>query len=150
MTGDATPRPSFGLALGGAARKVGKLHRLALAEYGTDFPTWMLLTLLAEQRTPRLAEDVIVELDRRMELPRADAVGLLARTAADGLVTYAAGDDTPGVALTGPGAALYADLYAHARSRTDAAYADVDPATLDATISTLLTIDARATALLTP
>lgn len=46
MTEPATPRPSFGLALGGAARTLGKLHRRALADLDADFPGWMLLTSL--------------------------------------------------------------------------------------------------------
>lgn len=93
-------------------------------------------------------EEVIVELDRRMELARPDAVDLLGRTATAGLITDVPGEPAPAVALTDSGSAFYARLYAHARKRTDAASAGIDPATLDAAVTVLLAVDARAASLL--
>jgi hypothetical protein len=148
MTEYAAPRPSFGRALGEVARKLGKLHRRALADFDSDFPSWMLLTLLAQQTSPIPVEDVVVELDRRMDLARPEVIGLLERTAAAGLVAYVPGEPAPTAALTDSGSAHYAGVYAHARKITDAACADIDPATLDAAVTVLLTVDARATRLL--
>ena len=148
MIEHAAPRPSLGLALGEAARKLGKLHRRALAELGSDFPSWMLLTLLAEQTSPIAVEDVIGELHRRMDLDRPDVIGLLERTAAAGLVAYVPEEAATTAALTDSGSAHYARLYAHARQVTGAASADIDPATLDAAVTVLLAVNARATSLL--
>ena len=148
MIEHAVPRPSLGLALGEAARKLTKLHRRALAELGSDFPSWMLLTLLAEQTAPIAVEDVAGELDRRMDLARPDVIGLLERTAAAGLVAYVPGEPAGTAALTDAGSAYYARLYAHARQVTGAASADIDPATLDAAVTVLLSVNARATSLL--
>ena len=39
MIENPTPRPSFGRALGEAARQLTKLHRRALADCGSDFPS---------------------------------------------------------------------------------------------------------------
>src|SRR6185369_17893921 len=57
MTANSAPRPSFGRALGETSSQIGKLHRRALADFDTDFPTWMLLTLMAEKGVP-LSVDV--------------------------------------------------------------------------------------------
>ena len=148
MTEHAAPRPSFGRALGEVARKMGKLHRRALADLDSDFPSWMLLTLLAQQNSPTPVEDVVVELDQRMDLARPEVIGLLERTAAAGLIAYNPGEPTPTTALTDVGSAHYASLYAHARKITDAACTGIDPATLDAAVTVLLAVDARATSLL--
>lgn len=148
MIEHVAPRPSLGLALGEAARNLGKLHRRALAELGSDFPSWMLLTLLAEQTSPIVVEDVIGELHRRMDLARPDVIGLLERTSAAGLVAYVPEEPATTAALTDSGSAHYARLYAHARQVTGAASADIDPATLDAAVTVLLAVNARATSLL--
>jgi len=148
MTEPVPPRPTFGLALGEAARKLGKLHRRALADLGSDFSNWMLLTLLAQRTGPIPVDEVVAELDRRMDLARPHVIDLLERTAAAGLLAHVPGKPVPTVALTESGSAHYAKLYAHARKTTDAACADIDPATLDAAITVLLAVDARATSLL--
>jgi DNA-binding MarR family transcriptional regulator len=148
MTRHATPGPSLGLVLGEAARKMGKLHRRALADLDSDFPSWMLLTLLAQRTSPTPVEQLVVELDRRMDLARPHVIGLLERTAAAGYITRVPGEPVHAVALTDSGSAHYASLYAHARKCTDAASADIDPATVDAAITVLLAVDARATSLL--
>jgi hypothetical protein len=129
---------------------MGKLHRRALADLDCDFPTWMLLTLLAQRTAPTPVEEVVLELDRRTDLARPDAVGLLERTATAGHIAHMPEETTPTVTLTDAGSAHYARLYAHARTCTDAATADIDPATLDAAITVLLAVDARATSLLDP
>lgn len=148
MTEHAAPRPSFGLALGEAARKMSKLHRRALADFDSDFPSWMLLTLLTQRTSPIPVEEVAVELDRRMDLGRPDVIGLLERTAAAGFIANVPGQPAPTVALSDSGSAHYASLYEHSRKSTDAAFADIDPATLDAAITVLLAVEARATSLL--
>ena len=143
-----TQNPSFGRAVAEAARKIGKLHRRALADLDSDFPSWMLLTLLREQSSALPVEDVVAEMDRRMDLPRPDVIGLLERSAAAGLVAYLPGDPVPTAALTEAGASFFADLYAHARKVTDAAVDGIDPDRLDAAVTVLLAADERATALL--
>lgn len=148
MTEHPAPRPTFGLALGAAARKLTKLHRRALADFDSDFPSWMLLTLLAERTSPIPVEEVVLELDRRMDLARPEVIDLLERTAATGFIAHVAGQPAATVALTGSGSTHYASLYTHARKITDAAYDGIDPATLDAAITVLLAVDAQATSLL--
>ena len=148
MTGNPAPRPSFGRALGEAARKLGKLHRRALADLGTDFPSWMLMTLLTERAAAVPVEDVVVELDRRMDLARPDVIGLLERSTATGFVAYRPDDPVPTAELTRAGEAHYAAVYAHARELTDAAADGVDPDVLGVAVTVLLAVDARATALL--
>jgi len=148
MTGRAVLRPSFGLALGETARKVGQLHRRALAERGADFPSWMLLTLLSQRTSPVPVEDLVEDLERRMDLPRTDSLSLLQRAVDAGLVVQVPDAPMPTVALTAAGSAYFADLYAHARAVTDAASTDLAPAEVEATIDALLAVDARAASLL--
>jgi DNA-binding MarR family transcriptional regulator len=148
MTENPTPRPSFGRVLAETARNLGKLHRRALADFDSDFPSWMLLTLLAEQ-TPAIPVDhVVAEMDRRMDLRQPDVISLLERTAAAGFVAYHPEEPAPTAGLTEAGSAHYASLYAHARKLTDAAADGIDPEELDAAVTVLLAIDDRATALL--
>ncbi|MFC6080311.1 hypothetical protein [Sphaerisporangium aureirubrum] len=148
MTETTVPRPSFGRALAEATRKVGKLHRRALAESGTDFPGWMLLTLLKEQTSPMPVGVVVAEMDHRMDLPEADVLSLLKRTAAAGHVTYRPDAPTPTAELTEEGRTYFARVYAHARTTTDAAGDGIDPDLLDTVVTVLLAVDERATLLL--
>jgi DNA-binding MarR family transcriptional regulator len=143
-----TPRPSFGRALGETARQLTKLHRRALADCGTDFPSWMLLTLLTEQATTITVDQVVVELDRRMDLARPDVIRLLERTADAGHIAHRPEDAADTVALTEAGAARFASIYSHARTVTDAASAGIDADSLDAAVGVLLTVEERAASLL--
>jgi hypothetical protein len=148
MTENPTPRPSFGRALGEAARKINKLHRRALTDFESDFPSWMLLTLLREHASAVPVDDVVFEMDHRMDLARPDVISLLERTAAAGFVAYRPEDPVPTAGLTETGSEHFANLYAHARKLTDATTDGIDPERLDAAISVLLAVDARATSLL--
>ncbi|MEY9838110.1 hypothetical protein [Streptacidiphilus sp. EB103A] len=148
MSENPTPRPSFGRALGEAARQLTRLHRRALADCGTDFPGWMLLTLLEEQTTAISVDRVIVELDRRMDLARPDVIRLLERTADAGHIAYRPEDGAGAVALTDAGATQFTSIYSHARTVTDAASADIDADSLDAAVGVLLAVEKRATSLL--
>nr|ADK32575.1 hypothetical protein [Microbispora corallina] len=148
MTETATPRPSLGRALGEAARKVGKLHRRALADFDTGFPDWMLLTLLAERTSPMPVHVVVAEMNRRMDLPEAAVISLLKSTAAAGHIDYQPNVPMPTAELTEEGEAHFASLYAHARRTTDAASDGIDPDLLDTAVTVLLAVDERATLLL--
>lgn len=148
MIEEPAVRPSFGRALGEAARKLSKLHRRALADLDSDFPSWMLLALLDESASPIPVDTVVAEMDRRMDLARAGVLGLLDRTAAAGLVARRPQDPSPVVGLTEAGSALFARLYAHSRAITDAAAGGIDPAALDEAVSVLLAVDRAATSLL--
>jgi hypothetical protein len=148
MTDNPMPRPSIGQALGQAARQVGNLHRLALAEFDTDFPTWMLLALLKEKGVALPVEEVVREMHQRMDLAKPDTIEVLERAAAAGHVRYRPGNGPATAELTEAGAAHFATVYAHARKTTAAAFDDIDPATLDTTLTMLLAVNERATALL--
>ena len=148
MIENPTPRPSFGRALGEAARQLTKLHRRALADCGSDFPSWMLLTLLNEQTAAIAVDQVVVELDRRMDLARPDVIRLLERTADAGHIAYRPEDAAGTVALTEKGAAQFASIYAHARAVTDAASAGIDADSVAAAVGVLLAVEERATSLL--
>jgi hypothetical protein len=148
MTEYPAPRPSFGRALAEAARKINKLHRRALADFDSDFPSWMLLTLLKEQTSAIPVDDVVFEMDHRMDLAQPDVIRLLERTAAAGFVAYRPEDPVPTAGLTETGSAYFASLYAHARKLTDAAADGIDPEKLDAMVTVLLAVDERATSLL--
>jgi hypothetical protein len=148
MTGSRGPRPSLGRALGEVARSLGKLHRRALADFDSDFPSWMLLTLLNEQTSAIPVDDVVFEMDRRMDLARSEVISLLERTAAAGFVAYRPEVPVPTAELTEAGSAQYASLYAHAREITDAAAEGIDPDRLDAVVAVLVAVDKRATSLL--
>lgn len=148
MTENITPHPSFGRALGEAARKINKLHRRALADFDADFPTWMLLTLLNEQTSAIPVDDVVAEMDRRMDLARPEVISLLEHTAATGFATYSPKDPVPTAELTDAGSAHFASLYAHARKATDAAYAGIAPEALETAVTVLLAVDERAKSLL--
>lgn len=141
MIENSTPRPTVGRALGETSRQVKKLHSRALADFGMDFPTWMLLTLLKEKGVPLPVDVVTREMNQRMDLPEPDAIRMLERAAAAGHVTYLAT-----VELTEAGAAHFAEVYAYARKATDAAFDGIDPAMLDTTLTVLLAVDERATA----
>ena len=51
-----------------------------------------------------------------------------------------------GIELTEAGATHFADVYAHARTTTDAAFDGIDPAMLDTALTVLLAVNDRATA----
>ncbi|MFI6177509.1 hypothetical protein ACIA8R_18415 [Nonomuraea sp. NPDC051191] len=147
MTVNPGPRPSLGRALGETARLIGRLHRRALADFDADFPTWMLLTLLKEAAAPLPADEVVRELDRRLDLAGPDAVRVLERAAAAGHVAYRPGNAPATAELTEAGAAYFAALYVHAREITDAAFEGIDPAELDTALTVVLTAGERAAAL---
>ena len=145
MTDNPPPRPSFGRALGETSRLIKKLHDQAIADHDTDFPTWMLLTLLTEKRAALPADEVAKELDQRMDLAEPDALKLLERTAAAGHITYRRPEHDPAtVELTEAGSAHFALVYAHARAATDAAFEGIDPDELDAALTVLLAAKERA------
>jgi len=148
MTENPSPRPSFGRALGETSRLIKKLHDRATADHHTDFPTWMLLTLLAEKRVVLPVDDVARELDQRMDLAEPDVLRLLERAAAAGHVDYRSGHGPATAELTEAGAAHFAVVYADARAATDAAFQDIDPAALDAALTVLLAAKERAAAAL--
>ncbi|WP_327145584.1 hypothetical protein [Nocardia sp. NBC_01327] len=146
MTQNSAPRPSLGRALGETAHRIKKLHDRALADQHTDFPTWMLFTLLSE-RGPALPLTVVTaELDQRMDLPRPQVISLLERIAPTGDIVFDTAAAT--VELTAEGAAHFKQMYTHARQLTDAALADIDPALAEAAITMLLRAGERASALL--
>lgn len=148
MTGNHTPHPSVGQTLGQTARKIGNLLRRALARFDTDFPTWMLLVLLKEKGVALPVEEVARELNLRMDLAEPDAIEVLERAAAAGHVRYLPGNRPATVELTEAGAAHFANVYAHARKTTDAAFEGIDPAMIDTTLTVLLAVNERATTLL--
>lgn len=143
-----TENPSFGRAVAEAARKIGKLHRRALADLGSDFPSWMLLTLLREQTSALAVDDVVAEMDRRMDLPRPEVISLLERSATAGLVAYLPHEPVPTAALTEAGTDFFTRLYAHARKVTDAAVDGIDSERLDAAVTVIVAAGERAAALL--
>ena|SRR5438552_15917908 len=146
MTENPASRPSIGRALAETTRQVGKLHRRALADFATDFPTWMLLTLLTEKGKPLQVDEVVRELGRRMDLAEPDAVRVLDGAVAAGHVTYLPGHQPATAELTEAGAAHFAAVYAHARKTTDAAFGGIDPAVLDTVLTVLLAVNERAIA----
>ena len=85
------PQPTFGRALGEAARWLTKLHRRALADYDCDFPTWMLYTLLTEKGGALPVDQIATELNLRMDLAAPDTRRVLDRAAAAGHLTFSAG-----------------------------------------------------------
>ncbi|HEU5333851.1 MAG TPA: hypothetical protein VFU73_13820 [Actinocrinis sp.] len=148
MTENPPPRPSFGRALGETSRLIKKLHDRATAGHDTDFPTWMLLTLLAEKRAALPVADVARELDQRMDLGEPDVLRLLGRTAAAGHVAYRSEQEPATAELTEAGAAHFAAVYADARAATDVAFEDIDPEALDTALTVLLAAKERAAAAL--
>jgi len=146
MPENPAPRPSFGRALGETARQLTKLHRRALSEYGSDFPSWMLYTLLKEKGVPLRAEEIAAELELRMDLAEPDTFPLLERAATAGHITFRPDKPAAAVTLTEAGAAYFANLYAHARETTDRATEGIDSVMLDTALTVLLAVDERATA----
>ena len=148
MTANPASRPSFGRALGELNHLVGKLHRRALADFGSDFPTWMLLTLLQEKGVRLPVDEVARELDRRLDLAEPDALRTLEHAAAAGHVAYQP-ENTPATAeLTEAGTRYFAALYAHARKATDVAFAGIDPDELNTALTVVLAAKERAAAAL--
>jgi DNA-binding MarR family transcriptional regulator len=148
MTVNPASRPSLGRALGELNYLIGKLHRRALAHFDSDFPTWMLLTLLEEKGVALPVGEVAKELNRRMDLAEADTLRVLERAAAAGHVAYLR-DNAPATAeLTEAGTAHFATLYAHARAATDVAFDGIDPAQLDTALTVALAAKERAAAAL--
>ncbi|WP_406229572.1 hypothetical protein [Nocardia sp. NBC_01009] len=148
MTENPAPGPSFGRAFGEAAHKLTKLHRRALADFGSDFPSWMLYTLLKEKGVPLPADTIAAELNLRMDLAPEDTRQLLDRAATAGHITCQPDDPRAATVLTEVGAAYFASLYAHARTVTDSALDDIDPAMLETALTVLLAVNQRATTLL--
>ncbi|MFE2431616.1 MarR family winged helix-turn-helix transcriptional regulator [Streptomyces sp. NPDC059373] len=146
MPDNPAPRPSFGRALGEAARQMTKLHRRALTDFDSDFPSWMLYTLLKEKGVPLRAEEIAAELELRMDLAEPGAFQVLDRAAAAGHITFQPDEPAAAITLTQAGAAHFASLYAHARETTDRAVEGIDPAMLETALTVLLAVDERATA----
>ncbi len=148
MTVNPASPPSLGRALGELNRLVGTMHRRALADFDSDFPMWMLLTLLKEGGVALPVDEVVGELGRRADLTEADTLRLLERAEAAGHVTCLR-DGSPATAqLTEAGTGYFAALYAHARQRTDVAFAGIDQADLDAALRVALAARERAAAAL--
>lgn len=148
MTVNPESRPSLGRALGETARLIGTLHRRALADFDSDFPTWMLLTLLWEAGVPLPLDEVVKELDLRLDLAEPDTVRVLERAAAAGHITYQPDDAAAPAELTEAGTDHFRALYAHARKVTDAAFEGIDPADLDTALTVVLAANERAAAAL--
>src|SRR4051794_26918352 len=141
-----TPQPTFGRALGEAARWLTKLHRRALADLVCDFPTWMLYTLLTEKGGALPVDQIATELNLRMDLAAPDTRRVLDRAAAAGHVTFRPDDPATVAALTESGTAYFASLYAHARAATDRAVDGVDPAMVTSAVTVLVAVQERAIA----
>jgi hypothetical protein len=148
MTVNPASRPSFGRALGELNRLVGKLHRRALEDFDSDFPTWMLLTLLEEKGVPLAVDEVAKELNQRLDLAEPDTLRVLERAAAAGHVTHRLENAASTVELTEAGMDHFAALYAHARKVTDAAFGGIDPDELDTALTVVLVAKERAAAAL--
>lgn len=146
MTDNPAPRPSFGRALGEAARQLTKLHHRALADFDCDFPSWMLYTLLKEKGAPLRADEIAAELNLRMDLAAPDTLRVLDRAAAAGHITFHPGDPAAATTLTEAGAAHFASLYAHSRKTTDRVVDGIDPATVAAAVTVLIAVRERAIA----
>jgi hypothetical protein len=148
MTVNPASRPSFGRALGETSRLIGKLHHRALADFDSDFPTWMLLTLLKEKGVPLPIDEVAKELNQRLDLAEPDTLQVLERAAAAGHVTYQTGNNPATAELTQAGTDHFAALYAHARKVTDIALEGIDPDELNTALTVLLAAKERAAAAL--
>jgi DNA-binding MarR family transcriptional regulator len=148
MTANPAPRPSFGRALGETSSLIGKLHRRALADFDTDFPTWMLLTLMEEKGVPLSVNEVARKLGRRLDLAEPDTREVLERAAAAGHIRYQPDDTAAMAELTDAGRHHFAALYAHARKVTDAAFEGIDPDDLNTALTVLLAAQGRAVAAL--
>ncbi len=148
MTANPAPRPSFGRALGETSSLVGKLHRRALADFDTDFPTWMLLTLLEEKGVPLSVDEVAKELDRRLDLAEPDTRRVLERAVGTGRIRYRPDGTLPMAELTDAGRDHFTALYAHARKVTDAAFEGIDPDDLNTALTVMLAAQERAFAAL--
>ena len=148
MTQNPVPAPSFGQVLAETARELRKLHHRALDDYDTDFPTWMLFTMLKEKGGPLPVDDVVRELRHRIDLTGPDARRVLDSATAKGHVKCEPDGHPATAELTDAGAALFADVYAHARSTTDAALDGIDSARLGTALDVLVTVGQHATTLL--
>lgn len=148
MIVNSASRPSFGRALGETNRLIGKLHHRALADYDSDFPTWMLLTLLEEKGVPLPVDEVAKELNQRMDLAGPDTLRVLERAAAAGHVLCQSESDSATAELTEAGVAHFAALYAHARQVTGVAFEGIDPAELNTALTVVLAAKERAAAAL--
>ncbi|MEU8057830.1 MarR family winged helix-turn-helix transcriptional regulator [Microbispora bryophytorum] len=148
MTVNPESRPSLGRAFGETARLIGKLHRRALADFDSDFPTWMLLTLLWEAGAPLPLDEVAKELDRGLDLAEPDTMLVLERAVAAGHITYRPENASAEAELTEAGTDHFTALYAHARKVTDAVFEGIDPAELDTALTVVLAAKDRAAAAL--
>jgi DNA-binding MarR family transcriptional regulator len=148
MTVNPASRPSFGRALGETSRLIGKLHHRALADFDSDFPTWMLLTLLEEKGVPLPVDEVAKELNQRLDLAEPDTLRVLERAAAAGHVTYQPENAPATAELTEAGTHHFAALYAHARKVTDVAFEDIDPDEINTALTVVLAAKERAAAAL--
>jgi DNA-binding MarR family transcriptional regulator len=144
MTVNPASRPSFGRVLGETSRLIGKLHQRALADFDSDFPTWMLLTLLQEKGVALSVDEVAKELNQRLDLAEPDTLQVLERAAAAGHVRYQPADTPATAELTQAGTDHFAALYAHSRKVTDAAFEGIDPDELGTAMTVMLAAKARA------
>ncbi|MEU7940329.1 MarR family winged helix-turn-helix transcriptional regulator [Microbispora bryophytorum] len=148
MTVNPESRPSLGRAFGETARLIGKLHRRALADFDSDFPTWMLLTLLWEAGAPLPLDEVAKELDRGLDLAEPDTMRVLERAVAAGHIAYRPESASVEAELTEAGTDHFTALYAYARKVTDAVFEGIDPAELDTALTVVLAARERAAATL--
>ncbi|MBF6176380.1 hypothetical protein [Nocardia blacklockiae] len=119
-----------------------------MAAFDTDFPSWMLLALLHENRKPLPLTIVAEELERRMDLAAPETKHLVQRAAGLGWVECRFGDTEPAVELADTGARHFERVYAHARGMTDAVFDGIDAESVQAAVNVLVAVDRRAAALL--
>lgn len=102
----------------------------------------------AEKGVPLSSHEVAAELNLRMDLAAPDALRVLDRSAAAGHITVGPGGPAAAqvvqVALTGAGAAYFANRYAHARTTTDRVVDDIDAALVEAAVTGLIAVQERA------
>lgn len=98
-----TDTRTFGRILGETARAVQKVHRQVLTRAGTDFPSWVAFTLLAENERGMPKEALLADLTRRLDVERSTSSQVLERLTEAGHVTARGDGDKELIELTPAG-----------------------------------------------
>jgi DNA-binding MarR family transcriptional regulator len=143
-----TDTRTFGRVLGETASGARKLHLKLLAEAGTDFDSWVVFTLLAENQ-PAMPQDVLVaDLAERLETDRRAVEGLVDRLVAAGHISVRDGGRTPLVEVTDSGEEFIREVRSTVNQVTQQLIGDLDPENVGTTLAVLRTVGDRAAALL--
>lgn len=135
---------TFGRVLGETARAVQKSHLQLLAREGSDFESWVVYLLLAEQGAAVPGEGLVNDLAKRLELEPARSRQVLDRLVLTGNIRTFVDNGAELVELTPTGQKYFAQVRESVGQLTQRLIGHLDPEDVATTIEVLSAVRAGA------